>query len=292
MGARGITVGRLFFGSRKRERLGEDELTLIQAIADQISMSLERSRLTAQLQQQTKLLQKADKAKDAFLATVSHDLRTPLTAILGYAYMLKRGTCDKQRTAHAIDVIIRAAKAQSQLVNDLLDVSRILAGKLELDKKPVDLNAVMEAALDTIRPAVDAKAQRLEAQLLPGVIIAGDPNRLQQVFWNLLSNAVKFVPDGGLITVQLEAQETAIRVIVSDSGVGISPENLPHVFERFWQAESAKARSCTGLGLGLAIVQHLIELHGGSVIAESDGKNRGARFIVSLPRMTEDQVQH
>jgi signal transduction histidine kinase len=285
MGVHGVPVGRLLFGSRRRERLSTDELTLIQTVADQISMALERSRLNTQLRLQAKRLQQADRAKDLFLANVSHDLRTPLTSIIGYANVLKKKTCDPAKAAHAIDVIIRNAKAQAQLVNDLLDVSRILAGKLEINRKPIDLNPVIEAALDTIRPVVDAKSQRLQAKLHPsGAQIMGDSDRLQQVFWNLLSNSVKFVPEGGQINVHLEEGDRAFNIVVADTGIGIDGESLPHVFERFWQAEGAKVRGSTGLGLGLAIVQHLVELHGGMVTAESPGKNLGAKFTVSLPR--------
>lgn len=282
MGARGTLVGRLLFGSRRRERLGDDELMLIQAVGDQISMALERSRLIAQLQQQAKLLQEADKAKDTFLATVSHDLRSPLAAILGYAHMLKKGTCDKEKAAHAVEVIINNAKAQAQLINDLLDVSRILAGKLSLDLKAIDLGAVIQAAVDTIRPTAEAKDQRLCARISPAVNFRGDPDRLQQIFWNLLSNAVKFTPRGGEIQIDLHKQPSGYRVIVIDNGIGIGAQCLPRVFERFWQGDRTVAGN-TGLGLGLAIVRHLVELHGGSVTAESNGSQRGARFTVNFP---------
>ena len=282
MRARGTLVGRLLFGSRRRERLGDDELTLIQAVGDQISMALERSRLTAQLQQQTKLLQEADKAKDTFLATVSHDLRTPLTCILGYAYQLKNGFCDKEKAAHAVEIIIRNAKAQAQLINDLLDVSRILAGKFSLDIKAVDLAALIQSAVDTIRPAAEAKEQRLCVRISPAVMFSGDPERLQQIFWNLLSNAVKFTPKGGQIEVDLHKQPSGYRVTVVDNGIGISAQCLPHVFERFWQEGRSVTGSSAGLGLGLAIVRHLVELHGGSVTVESDGAQRGARFTVNF----------
>ncbi|MCU0491824.1 MAG: PAS domain S-box protein [Chloroflexaceae bacterium] len=225
-----------------------------------------------------------NRLKDEFLAMVSHELRTPLTAMLGYAQLLQSRKRDEAYTSRAIDKILQSAKTQAQLIEDLLDVSRIVTGKLRLEPTPLDLTMIIREALDTVRPALEAKGLHLHTELQPAAsAVIGDSNRLQQVVWNLLTNAVKFTPTGGTVWVQLAQQGHEAVVSVSDTGVGISAEFLPHVFDRFRQADGTSTRAHGGLGLGLAIVRHLVELHGGSVSASSSGKNQGATFTVRLP---------
>jgi PAS domain S-box-containing protein len=230
----------------------------------------------------------ANRAKDEFLATLSHELRTPLNAIVGWAHLLKTGQLDDGQRARAVDVIDRNAKAQSQIVADVLDVSRMVMGKLRLDVRPLLLSSVVQEALDTVRPAAAAKEIRLEATLAGEGRVSGDPDRLQQVVWNLLSNAIKFTPNRGRIDVRLRREEGHVDVVVEDSGAGIRPDFLPHVFERFRQSDSSSTRAHGGLGLGLALVRHLVELHGGTVSAESPGEGKGAIFTVRLPLMLAD----
>jgi signal transduction histidine kinase len=228
----------------------------------------------------------ANRIKDEFLATLSHELRTPLTSILGWAGLLRTWGLSEQIRDQALESIERNARVQSQLIDDLLDVSRIISGKLRLDTKPVDLGPVIEAAIDVVRPAAEAKNIQIRymRESAVGPVLA-DAGRLQQVVWNLLSNAVKFTPDGGRVEVQLERVNSYARITVSDTGRGISAKFLPYVFERFRQADSTSAREHGGLGLGLAIARHLVELHGGTVHVESEGEGRGATFSVSLPIM-------
>jgi PAS domain S-box-containing protein len=234
----------------------------------------------------------ANRAKDEFLAMLSHELRTPLNAIIGWTRMLLDGTMDKQRTRRALEVIDKNAHLQTQLVGDILDVSRIITGGLRLDWKPVDLASIIGAALDAVRPAADAKQIRIHSQLATEArLTEGDPQRLQQIVWNLVANAVKFTAGGGLIDVELvDAGDNGVRIRVRDDGAGIDPGFLPHVFERFRQADSSVSRQHGGLGLGLAIVRHLVELHGGTVHAESQGLGRGSTFVVELPRVGTDRL--
>jgi PAS domain S-box-containing protein len=222
--------------------------------------------------------------KDEFLATLSHELRTPLSAILGWAQVLRRGSKDEADLQKGLDTIERNARMQTQLIEDLLDMSRITSGQVRLDIQPVLPDSVVEAALETVRPSAEAKGIRIEKVLDPlAGPVSGDPARLQQVIWNLLSNAVKFTPKNGKIQVLLERVNSHIEISVADTGIGIRPEFLPHVFERFRQADSSTTREYAGLGLGLSIVKHLVELHGGTVHAESAGEGRGATFVVHLP---------
>jgi PAS domain S-box-containing protein len=226
----------------------------------------------------------ANRAKDEFLATVSHELRTPLNAILGWAHMLRTGKFEPALEARAMETIERNAKSQAQLIEDILDVSRIVTGKLRLDVHPIDLAPVIEQAIEAVRPAAEAKSIRLQPVLDPRAgPISGDPNRIQQVVWNLLSNAVKFTPRDGRVQVRLERVNSQVEIIVSDTGQGISPEFLPHAFDRFRQADGTSTRRHGGLGLGLAIVRHLVEMHGGTVQAQSPGEGLGATFTVKLP---------
>jgi signal transduction histidine kinase/ActR/RegA family two-component response regulator len=227
----------------------------------------------------------ADRAKDEFLAVLSHELRTPLNAVFGWARMLRTGQVQGEaQLARALEAIERNANAQVQLVDDLLDVSRVITGKMRLDVRPVDLKLVVEAALDAVRPAAEAKGIRLQGVLDPRAgPITGDPDRLQQVVWNLLMNAVKFTSKGGRVQASLQRVNSHVEIVVSDTGQGIAPDVLPVIFERFRQADSSSTRLHTGLGLGLALVKHLVELHGGLVVAQSAGEGKGATFIVKLP---------
>jgi len=228
----------------------------------------------------------ASRAKDQFLATLSHELRTPLNAVVGWAHMLRSGKLDEEATRRAIETIDRNARAQSQLISDILDISRIVSGKLRLNVRPVDLTPVVEAALDTVRPSAEAKGIRVQAILDPATgPVSGDADRLQQVVWNLLANAIKFTPRNGRVQVRLSRVNSHVEVRVEDTGVGIAAEFIPHVFELFRQRDSSPSRQHGGLGLGLALVKHLVELHGGSVDVGSPGEGMGAVFSIRLPLM-------
>jgi signal transduction histidine kinase/CheY-like chemotaxis protein len=236
-----------------------------------------------QLEETSLRLAEAAEAKDKFLAVLSHELRTPLTGILGYAALARRGKLDAT-TDHALEVIERNAKLQTQLIEDLLDVSRIISGSLRLQIRPIALGPVLAAAVANARPGAETKRIRLDLVGDPSAVtIAGDPVRIQQIVSNLLVNAVKFTPSGGMVEVRLEKGGSEARIVVRDTGVGIRPEFLPYVFDRFRQDDVTEARSHGGLGLGLAIVRHLVELHSGSICAESPGEGHGATFTVTLP---------
>lgn len=226
----------------------------------------------------------ANRAKDVFLATLSHELRTPLTAVLGWARILRTMKIDEEMAHHGLQIIERNAESQNQLIQDLLDVSRIITGKLRLDVRPVELIPIIGAALDSVQQAIDAKTIEVEVEFgTESDVVRGDPDRLQQVVWNLLSNAIKFTSKGGSIGVRLERHGSDVQIKVSDTGQGISPEFLPHVFERFRQEDGSTTRAHGGLGLGLAVVRHLVEQHGGTVSAESAGEEQGSTFTVNLP---------
>ncbi|MEP6741891.1 MAG: chemotaxis protein CheB [bacterium] len=226
----------------------------------------------------------ANRVKDEFLAMVSHELRTPLSAITGWVHLLQGGKLDQATSERALETIAGNAKAQATIINSLLDTARIISGKLQLDQQPVDLVEVIKAAIDVVRPASDAKGIEIGAALDPAAgPVAGDAVRLQQVIWNLLSNAIKFTPKEGHVEVQLERAGTNIAIVVSDTGQGIDPDFLPHIFERFQQADNSEKRLHGGLGLGLSIARHLVEMHGGSISAESEGAGQGATFTVTLP---------
>ncbi|MCI0388271.1 MAG: PAS domain S-box protein [Acidobacteria bacterium] len=244
----------------------------------------DRSVLLSREQEARKFAEEANRLKDDFLAMISHELRAPLTAILGWAQMLRSGTLDRASAERALLTIERNAKSQAHLVGDLLDASRIATGKLNLEIRPVDLMSIVEAAVDAVRPSVEAKNLRMQIVLEPWVgPFNGDIERLKQIVWNLLSNAIKFTPPGGLIEVRLERLENKALLIVSDTGQGIDPEFLPDIFDRFRQADSSSRRQQGGLGLGLAIVQHLVELHGGAIYAYSRGFGQGSDFMITLP---------
>jgi PAS domain S-box-containing protein len=228
--------------------------------------------------------ERAGRMKDEFLATLSHELRTPLTSILGWSHILQGGGLDGEELREGLRTIERNAQAQTRIIEDLLDMSRIISGKVRLDVQPVDLAAVVQGVIDTVRPAAEAKTIRVQAVLepLPGPI-SGDPNRLQQVFWNLLTNAIKFTPKNGRVQVTLQRVNSHVEVVVSDTGEGIAADFLPFVFDRFRQADATTSRRHGGLGLGLSIVKQLVELHGGTISVTSGGAGEGSTFTVILP---------
>lgn len=343
--ARGRLLGALSFGSRSRTHFTREELDLLQATADQVAMALERASLLTSLQQQTEQLTQANRIKDEFLAVLSHELRTPLNPILGWVRLLRSRKYDEIATERALEIIERNAKIQTQLIEDLLDVSRILRGKLSLNVAPVNLVSTIEAALETVQLAAEAKAielhftkletnlnQAANLRVNSALQVLGDANRLQQIVWNLLSNAVKFTPTGGRVDVRLERVELQnearieakienekdsqqnqtgsnlpiphsqisihqtqspayAQITVTDTGNGIKLDFLPYVFDYFRQADGSTTRAFGGLGLGLAIVRHLVELHGGTVEAASAGEGQGATFTVTLPLMKTEPVQ-
>ncbi|HEX8495054.1 MAG TPA: PAS domain S-box protein [Pyrinomonadaceae bacterium] len=274
----GRALGTISFISAESGRhYGPEDLTLAEDLARRAALAIDNARLYREAQE-------VNRIKDEFLATLSHELRTPLTAVLGWAKLLSTGQLDAEASSRALDTIQRNARAQQQIIEDILDVSRIITGKLRLEVNPVELVPVIEAAMEGVRPAADAKAIRLEPLLDAGTgLVMGDPARLQQVVWNLLSNAVKFTPQGGRIELKLLEVDAQAQITVSDTGEGIKEEFLPFVFDRFRQADGSTTRLHGGLGLGLAIVRHLVELHGGTVKAESAGEGKGASFIITLP---------
>ncbi|HTL31347.1 MAG TPA: CHASE domain-containing protein [Tepidisphaeraceae bacterium] len=244
----------------------------------------DRKLAEMQVRERTEAAERANRLKDEFLATLSHELRTPINAVLGWAQLLRTSSMQGAELQRGLDTIERNAHTQAQLIEDLLDVSRIISGKLRLDVRPIDLAPVVANAVDALRPAADAKEIRLDQIVDPSAgPVSGDPDRLQQVIWNLLSNAIKFTPRGGKVHVRVQRSGSQAQIIVSDTGKGIDPSFLPYVFDRFRQADSTTTRKHGGLGIGLAIVRHLIELHGGTVRAESNGENQGATFTVELP---------
>jgi signal transduction histidine kinase len=243
------------------------------------------------VEERTRELREANRIKDEFLAILSHELRTPLTSILAWTKLLRTGKLDDATFDRALEMIERNTRSQARLIEDLLDVSRIIAGKLPLDIRPVELESVIKTAVETMRPAADAKSIRLEMLLgTESKFVAGDSFRLQQVILNLLSNAIKFTPNGGEVVVKLAIIDSQARITVSDTGMGISAEFLPYVFERFRQADGSSTRSQSGLGLGLAIVRHLVEMHGGTVQAESPGAGQGATFTVIIPLTASQEL--
>ena len=253
-------------------------------ITDRRLAEEERSTLFASERAARKKAEAASRSKDEFVAMISHEIRSPLNSILGWAQMLRMGKLDQAETERATEIIVRNARAQSQLIEDLLDISRVITGKLALNVRSVELAQIIEAAMDSIRPAAEAKSIQLQARIdSRDSLVSGDPNRLQQIVWNLLSNAVKFTPRHGRVEVSLRRVDSSFQITVSDSGVGISPEFLPFVFDRFSQADTSSERKYGGLGLGLAIVRHLVELHGGTARADSPGEGQGATFTVTLP---------
>jgi PAS domain S-box-containing protein len=238
-------------------------------------------------------LREANRVKDEFLATLSHELRTPLTAVLGWVHLLRSRKLDTLMQQRAIEVIERNAKAQAQLIADILDVSRIVTGKLRLEPRAIDLAAVIDSAVDGVRPAAEAKRITVRAEVDPAVgFLIADPDRIQQVVWNLLSNAIKFTPEEGSVSLSVARRSGQVEIAVADTGMGIPAELLPFVFERFSQGDSSSTRAHGGLGLGLAIVRHIVELHGGTVSARSEGAGKGAHFVVRLPLRVAERSAH
>ncbi|HMG53854.1 MAG TPA: ATP-binding protein, partial [Kofleriaceae bacterium] len=283
--ARGEVVGVItFVYTGHARRYAEADLAFVEDLAQRAGVAIDNARLYAAEQHARRAADVANHAKDEFLATVSHELRTPLNAILGWANMLSSGALDEPRVHRAIETIERNAVAMAQLIEDLLDVSRIISGKLRIDVQPVDVAAIAEAALESVRPAAAAKTISVREVLdTGGARVMGDPTRIQQILWNLLSNAVKFTGKGGLVDVVVRRVESSVELSVRDTGRGIAPRFLPHVFEAFRQAEGGATRSHGGLGLGLAITRQLVELHGGTIEAHSAGEGAGSQFTVRLP---------
>jgi PAS domain S-box-containing protein len=284
-GRGGDPIGGLFFGHSEARRFSEHHERLAVGVASWASVALENARMYTSVQEASRL-------KDDFLASLSHELRTPLNAILGYARMLRSGIVPPDKRQKALDTIERNANSLTQIVEDVLDISRIVSGKIRLNVQPVDFPEVVRSAIDAIMPAADAKGVRLEAALDPGTAqMSGDPERLQQVLWNLLTNAVKFTSRGGRVQLRLEQDESHLLLTVSDTGIGIAPAFLPHVFERFRQAEGGVSRERGGLGLGLSIARQLTEMHGGSIEASSAGVGHGATFRLRLPLLVKPAAE-
>lgn len=293
----GEVHGGLFFGHPDAGKFSDRVARIVEGLAGQAAIAMDNARLFEAVQRartdaeaaadrNQRLYRQAEESsrlKEEFLATISHELRTPLNAILGWTRMLRNGLGETD-ARRALETIERNARAQAQLIDDLLDVSRIITGKLRMDVQASDPNAFIEAAIEAVRPAAEARGIRVQKIMDTGVVtVQGDPVRLQQIVWNLLSNAIKFTPRDGRVQVRMERVDSNIEIVVTDTGQGISPEFLPHVFDRFRQADQRTTRQHGGLGLGLAIVRHLVELHGGTVMAASLGENQGSTFTVRLP---------
>jgi PAS domain S-box-containing protein len=294
----GEVLGGLFFGHPDPDLFTERDEVVVAGLASQAAVAMDNARLyeaakraraeaetaAAEKERLYRQAEESSRLKDEFLATISHELRTPLSAILGWARMLRMGQLAPENSTKALETIERNARAQAQLVDDLLDVSRIITGKLRMDVQPADPNTFIDAAVEAVRPAAEAKGVRVQKIIDTGPIaIPGDPVRLQQVVWNLLSNAIKFTPRGGRVQIQSQRVNSHLEIIVSDTGQGIAADFLPHVFDRFRQADQKTSRQHGGMGLGLSIVRHLVELHGGTVRAASEGEGHGSTFTVMLP---------
>jgi signal transduction histidine kinase/ActR/RegA family two-component response regulator len=294
----GEVLGGLFFGHPDPDVFTERDEVVVAGLASQAAVAMDNARLyeaakraraeaetaAAEKERLYRQAEESSRLKDEFLATISHELRTPLSAILGWARMLRMGQLAPENSTKALETIERNARAQAQLVDDLLDVSRIITGKLRMDVQPADPNTFIDAAVEAVRPAAEAKGVRVQKIIDTGPIaIPGDPVRLQQVVWNLLSNAIKFTPRGGRVQIQSQRVNSHLEIIVSDTGQGIAADFLPHVFDRFRQADQKTSRQHGGMGLGLSIVRHLVELHGGTVRAASEGEGHGSTFTVMLP---------
>ncbi len=268
---------------RTRE-LASANVALSAEIEERVRIEQDRVSLLQREQAARLEAEAANRLKDEFLATLSHELRTPLNAIMGWAHVLGQSTGDRPTVQRAADVIRQNASAQAQMIEDILDVSRIVGGRLVLEAASVELRGVVEEVIESLAPAASAKNIHVERRLSDGVHVCGDRERLQQIVWNLVSNALKFTPKGGRVEVELTEADGDAAVRVTDTGIGIPGEFLPFVFDRFRQADSSKSRRHSGLGLGMAIVRHLVELHGGTVSAESEGEGKGATFRLRLPR--------
>ncbi len=282
-------------GSPIRDRRGKllGAVMVFRDISERKKFELEREALLQREKRARAAAEQANRLKDEFLATISHELRTPLNHMLGWLQMLRGGRLTQEESARALDTVERNARLQNRLIQDLLDVSRIITGKLKIDPRPLHFNQIIEAAIDAIKPSADAKNIILESDLDPQADrFTGDPVRLQQVIWNLLSNAVKFTPPTGRVSLRSFRKDSHVGLTVSDTGKGIRPDFLPYVFNRFSQEDGSFQRKHGGLGLGLAIVRHLVEAHGGDVLAESAGEGQGAHFTITLPLRPLDDGQH
>src|ERR1044071_7967264 len=276
------TVSTSVLSGTKGEFVGL--LALVTDNTERKRAEAERAELLEREKKLRELAETANRLKDEFLATISHELRTPLNAIIGWTDMLGRGQFDPSIVAHATEVIHRNARAQVQLGEDMLDVSRIISGQFQLDVRHIELMPIVDATIDVVRPMAEAKHIKIEKDFdVSTGEVSGDATRLQQIFWNLLSNAIKFTPEGGLVKVRVGQVNSQAEITVTDTGQGISAEFLPYVFERFRQADSSYTRKHSGVGLGLDIVRHLVELHGGTVSAESAGEERGSSFAIRIP---------
>ncbi len=270
-------------------RYGRDDLSFATIVASHTAAAIENARLYREAEAARAAAEAANRAKDEFLSTLSHELRNPLNAVHGWATLIERGQLGEAQARRAVQIIIRNVDAQIRLVDDLLDMSRVVSGRMRLVVQPVDLRDLIEDALEAVRHAAEAKGIRLQPVLeAPRLLVTGDPGRLQQIVWNLLENAVKFTPKDGRVQVQLQRVRSHVEIIVSDTGQGISADVLPYVFDRLRQGETGSTRGHGGLGIGLGLVRHLAELHGGSVYAESPGEGQGATFVVKLPRMVAE----
>jgi len=275
----------IYYENAKLYRDAQHHATELQLeITERKQAEEERAQLLISEQAARAEAEKANRTKDEFLATLSHELRTPLSAILGWSHLLRTEQLEQEQVLRAFETIERNARAQAQLIDDLLDVSRIITGKLELKLSPVDLSPAIEAAIDSVRPTFEAKAIIFETALESAAcLVRGDANRLQQIFGNLFSNAVKFTPRGGRVSVKVQRDDLYVQIAVSDTGIGISAEFLPYIFDRFRQADGSTTRMHGGLGLGLAIVRHLVQLHQGVIAVESPGKGKGTTFTINIP---------
>ncbi len=287
--ARGRTLGIVtLIAAESGRHYTTQDLQIAEELARRAALAIDNAYLYSVAERDRKLAEAASRMKDEFLATLSHELRTPLNSILGWAQLLRERRLNETTFARAVETIERNAKLQTRLVEDILDVSQIISGNLRLEVLPIDLKEILDATIESMRPAINARSIELICELDPNAgMVSGDANRLQQVFWNLLSNAVKFTPEGGQIWLSFHKLDSTAQVQIRDTGIGISTEFLPYVFERFSQADSSTTRLYGGLGLGLAVARHLVELHGGTVSAQSAGQGQGATFIVELPLISQ-----
>ena len=287
MAVMGRIIGTIEVQSYQKAAFRDEHITAMRMAANLTAVAIENVRLLERESNARAAAEDSNRLKDEFLATVSHELRTPLTAILGWSRMLAGGSLDDAMATRAIETIVRNAKTQSQIIDDILDVSRIITGKLYLELHPIELGPVLEAAINVVRPTAEAKGIHIEVHLEPRpTVIRGDSNRLQQVIWNLVSNAIKFTPSGGSVILTMREMDSRVEISVTDSGQGISGDFLPFVFDRFRQADSTSTRQHGGLGLGLSIARHLVEIHGGTIKAESAGEGKGSTFSFSVPLVT------
>ena len=292
--ARDRVLGAITFAmTESDESYDRVDVQTAEVVARQVAFALDVADLQRDTETANRATEAANRAKDEFLMTLSHELRNPLNAVSGWARLLEAGKLGEEQSRRAIEIILRNVDVQVRLVDDLLDMSSVVSGRMRLAIQPVNVGDVIGEALDAVRPGADAKGIQLQSVLdSPGAPVSGDPGRLQQVVWNLLYNAVKFTPKAGRVLVKLQRVKSHVEIIVSDTGQGIRPELLPYIFDRLRQGDSTRSRPHGGLGIGLALVRHIAELHGGSVFAESPGEGQGATFVVKLPLMVAGVREH